>query len=51
MPDTQYRIKIHLQRDRYTGAETQRWIYRGRNSGGYTAADTAVDIQHSRHSG
>ena len=27
------------------------WIYSGRNSGGYTAADTAVDIQHSRHSG
>jgi hypothetical protein len=36
MPDTQYRMKIHIHMGGYTGAET---------SGGYTVAETVADIQ------
>jgi hypothetical protein len=56
--DTQWRIQCQIYStgsrytftwDGYTGAETRRWIYSGRNSGGYTTQQTLWQIHSSKY--
>jgi len=62
-PDIQYQVTIHIHSSRYTKvvkdtqhdrhntgytvADTQQWMHSSRS----TAADTGVDLPHSRYSG